>query len=44
MKPIATKLNALMKTHKEDKSIWPVLDDTQAPSYKLSKYLIKELN
>jgi hypothetical protein len=45
IKPLATKLNALIKTHKEDKPIWPVIGYImQAPSYKLAKHLIKKLN
>jgi len=44
MKPMAPKLNALIKTHKEDKPIRPVINNIQAPSYKLAKYLGKKLN
>ena len=43
MKPMAPKLNALIKTHKEDKPIRPVINNIQAPSYKLTKYLNKKL-
>jgi ribosomal protein S15P/S13E len=44
IKPMAPKLNALIKTHKEDKSIRPAINNIQAPSYKLVKYLSKTLN
>jgi len=44
MKPMAPKLNALIKTHKEDKPLRPVINNIQAPSYKLAKYLSKKLN
>lgn len=44
MKPMAPKLNALIKTHKEDKPIRPVINNIQAPSYKLAIYLSKKLN
>ena len=44
MKPMAPKFNALIKTHKEDKPIRPVINNIQAPSYKLAKYLSKKLN
>jgi gas vesicle protein len=44
MKPTAPKLNALIKTNKEDKPIRPVINNIQAPSYKLAKYLGKKLN
>jgi hypothetical protein len=38
-----TKLNALIITH-EDKPIRPVINNIQAPPYKLAKYLSKKLN
>ena len=44
IKPIATKLNALIKTRKEGTPIWPVIGNIQAPSYRLAKHLIKKLN
>jgi len=34
----------LIKTHKEDKHIRPVVNNIQAPSYKLAKHLNKKLN
>jgi delta 1-pyrroline-5-carboxylate dehydrogenase len=39
IKPIAPKLNAYIKTHKENEPIRPVVNNTQAPSYKIVKYL-----
>jgi len=44
IKPIAPKLNALIKTHEEDNPIRPVINNIQAPSYKLAKHLNKKLN
>jgi hypothetical protein len=42
-KPAAPKLNALIKTHKEGTAIRPVINSTQAPSYKLVKHLSNKL-
>jgi hypothetical protein len=42
--PIATKLIALIKTHKEDKPIRPVINNITAPSYKPAKHVIKKFN
>jgi len=42
MKPVAPKLNALSKTHKEDKHIIPVINNIQASSYKLANIVIKK--
>jgi hypothetical protein len=39
---VAPELNALNKTHKEDKPIRPVNNNIQAPSYTLAKYLNKK--
>ena len=44
IKPITTKLNALIKTHKEEKPIRPVINNVHAPPYKLAKHLNKNLN
>jgi hypothetical protein len=44
IKPMAPKLNALIKTHKEDKPIRSEINNIQAPSYKLAKYLDKRVN
>jgi hypothetical protein len=32
-------INAYIKTHKENEPIRPVIDNTQAPSYKIAKFL-----
>jgi hypothetical protein len=39
IKPTAPRINAYIKTHKENKPIRPVIDNTQAPSYKVAKSL-----
>jgi hypothetical protein len=39
MKPNAPELHALIKTHKIDKPIWPVINCIKAPSYKLARFL-----
>jgi glutamate/tyrosine decarboxylase-like PLP-dependent enzyme len=39
IKPVAPKINAYIKTHKEDEPIRPVIDNTQAPTYKIAKFL-----
>lgn len=44
MKLMTPKSNALLKTHKECKPIRPVINNIQAPPYKLAKYFNKELN
>ena len=44
IKPMAPKLNAYIKTHKENEPIRPVVNNTQAPSYKTTKYLNKKLH
>jgi hypothetical protein len=36
-------MNARIKTHKETKPIRPVINSTQAPSYKIAKFLNKTL-
>jgi hypothetical protein len=36
---MAPKLKAYIKIHKENEPIRPVIDNTQAPSYKIAKYL-----
>ena len=41
IKPIAPILNALIKIHKDNKPIRPVINNIQAPLYKLAKYLKK---
>jgi hypothetical protein len=44
MKPIAPQLNALIKIHKEDKPIRPVINNIRAPSYEIVKYINRKLN
>ena len=39
IKPTAPKINAYIKTHKDNNPIRPVIDSTQAPSYKIAKFL-----
>jgi hypothetical protein len=39
IKPTAPRINAYIKKHKENKPIRPVIDNTQAPSYKIAKFL-----
>ena len=43
MKQTAPKLNIYIKTHKENEPIRPVINNTQAPSYKTAKYLNKKI-
>ena len=43
IKPCAPKLNALIKTHKENMPIRPVVNNTQAPSHKIAKLLNTKL-
>jgi hypothetical protein len=42
VKPTAPLLNAYVKTHKEGEPIRPVINNTQAPSYKIAKFLNKK--
>ena len=44
IKPTAPKLNILIKIHKDNKTIRPVINNTQAPSYKAAKHLNRRLN
>jgi hypothetical protein len=39
IKPTAPRMNAYIKTHKHKNPIRPVIDNTQAPSYKIAKFL-----
>jgi len=43
IRPTAPKLNAYIKTHKEDQPIRPVINNMQAPSYKAAKFLNRKL-
>jgi hypothetical protein len=44
MKSNTLELNALIKTHKIDNPIRPIINSIKAPSYKLSRHLNKPLN
>ena len=44
IKPTAPVLNGPIKIHKDNKPIRPVINNIQAPSYELAKYLNKKLN
>jgi hypothetical protein len=44
MKPIARRLEALIKTHKPNNPIRPVINNIGAPSYKLAKFLNNRLH
>ena len=44
IKPTAPKFNIYIKTHKENQPIKPVINNTQAPSYKIAKHLNKKLS
>jgi hypothetical protein len=41
IKPKAPQMNARIKTHKETQLIRPVINSTQAPTYKIAKFLNK---
>jgi hypothetical protein len=43
IKPTAPKINAYIKTHKDNNPIRPVIDNTQAPSYKIAKFLDRRI-
>ena len=43
VKPTAPQLNAYVKTQKEGEPTRPVINNTQAPSYKIAKFLNKKL-
>jgi Asp-tRNA(Asn)/Glu-tRNA(Gln) amidotransferase A subunit family amidase len=43
IKPIAPKINAYIKTHKENEPIRPVIDNTQVPSYNIAKFFNNRL-
>ena len=44
IKPAAPKLNMYIKMHKDNEPIRPVINNTQAPLYKITKYLNKKLH
>jgi hypothetical protein len=43
IKPTAPRLNVYIKTHKQDEPVRPVVNNIQAPSYKVAKFLNKKL-
>jgi hypothetical protein len=43
IKPTAPRMNAYIKTHKENNPIRPVIDNTQVPSYKIARFLNKRI-
>jgi len=43
IKPAPPKLNIYIKTHKQKKPIRPVINNTEAPTYKVAKYINKKL-
>ena len=43
IKSTAPKINAYIKTHKDNNPIRPVIDNTQAPSYKIAKFLNRRI-
>ena len=43
VKPMAPQLNVYIETHKEDQPIRPIMNNTQAPSYKVAKHMNKKL-
>ena len=43
IKPAARKLNVALKTHKENQPIRPIINNRQAPAYKIARYVNKRL-
>ena len=43
IKPTAPRINAYIKTQKDNNPIRPVIDNTQAPSYKIAKFLDRRI-
>ena len=43
IKPAAPKLNVALKTHKENQPIRPIINNRQAPTYKIARYINKRL-
>jgi hypothetical protein len=43
-KPLPPSLNALIKIHKPDNPIRPVINKTNAPTYKIAKFLVNKLH
>jgi len=44
IKPEAPKLNIYIKTHKQNEPIRPVINNIQASTYKMAKYIKKKMN
>jgi len=44
IKPAAPKLNVYIKTHKENEPIRTEINNTQAPAYKIAKYINKKMH
>jgi len=43
IRPTAPRINAYIKTHKDNNPIRPVIDNTQAPSYKIANFLDRRI-
>ena len=43
IRPTAPRLNAYIKTHKENEPIRPVIDNTQARAYKTAKFIGRQI-
>jgi hypothetical protein len=43
IKPAAPKLYAIIKTHKDNNPIRPVMNSIEAPSYRLAKFIGRKL-
>jgi hypothetical protein len=43
-KPLPPSLKALIKIHKPDNLIRPIVNNTNAPTYKIAKFLVKKLH
>jgi hypothetical protein len=43
IKPMAPQINAYIKTHKDNNPIRPVINNTQAPTYKIAKLLNRRI-
>jgi len=43
IRPTAPRINAYIKTHKDNNPIRPVIDNTKAPSHKIAKFLDRRI-
>jgi len=43
IRPTTPRINAYIKTHKDNNPIIPVIDNTKAPSYKIAKFLDRRI-